>query len=689
MQEGLGLVMRGTLRGLMLCGSSLAAIMHSGVALGQDAVLLDEITVTATKQEERAVDALAGVSVLPGSELQLRQPQRIGTALGLAPGVATQENPNDPATAVSIRGLQDFGRVAVTVDGARQNFQRSGHNANGAFFLDPAFVRVIDVTRGPVANIYGSGAIGGVVSFETVRPDDILRDGENVALELGGSGVFGRQGGGSGSAIGAMRPTEAFGALVGLSFRQLGSYRDGGGATIRDSGQEVRSAIGKVEFTPADGHELSLSGQYQRFDFANGQGTTREPRRDNEVTTSNLVAKYSFSQPGNPWLDLRASAYVTSTETQQRLVAGVPARIGERRHFKIRTTGFDLHNTTRFDVGPAQVALTYGADLFEDRVNTFDPSGSGSSSTPSGRRSVGGGFVQGHATFGMFDVIGAVRYDRYSLSGGATRSSGERFSPKISLGFRPVDGIQFYSTYAEGYRAPSITETLVSGLHPAPAAFTFLPNPNLRPEVGKTMEAGVNLSFDDLFVAGDRLRGKFSVYRNDVADYIESVYRDPGAPCGSPVPFACADATFTYRNVSQARLTGIEGELSYDARRWFASLSGSYVRGDNRSLGQPLQSVYPGKIALGAGLRFFDEKLTLGSRLTFTAAQTRLPASAASLASEAYTLVDVYASYEFNEDARAFVTLENVGDVRYRRFRDGDNSPGFVAKVGFSTRFGK
>ncbi len=672
-----------------MCGSSLAAILHTGVALGQEAILLDEITVTATKQEERVVDALAGVSVVPRGELRTQQPQRIGTVLSTVPGVATQENPNDPATSVSIRGLQDFGRVAVTVDGARQNFQRSGHNANGSFFLDPAFVRMIDVTRGPVANIYGSGAIGGVVSFETVRPDDILRAGERVALELSGTGVLGSQGGSYGSAIGAMRPTEAFGALVGLSYRKLDAYNDGGGALVRDSGQDLRSVIGKVEIAPGDGHMLTLGGQLQRFDFANGSGTAREPRRDNEVTTSNLVAQYRFSQPGNPWLDLSASAYVTTTDTQQVLAEGIPARLGERRFFKIRTTGFDIHNTSRFDLGPAQFALTYGADLFEDRVETFDPSGSGSATTPSGRRTVGGGFVQSNATIGMFDVIGGLRFDRYALSGGAHSASGQRLSPKITLGFRPNDGVQFYSTYAQGYRAPSITETLVSGLHPAPAAFTFLPNPNLRPEVGKTLEAGINLSADGVFIADDRLRGKLSVFRNDVSDYIESVYNDPGVPCGVPVPGACANTTFTYLNISRARLTGLEGEASYDARSWFASLSGSYVRGDNRVTGQPLQSVYPGRIALGLGLRFFDEKLTLGGRVTHVAAQTRLPADAADLASPAHTLVDLYASYAFNDDARAFVTLENVGDVRYRRFRDGDNSPGFVAKIGFSTRFGR
>jgi len=82
------------------------------------------------------------------------------------------------ATAINIRGLQDFGRVAVVVDGARQNYQRTGHNANGSFFLDPELVGGVDIVRGPTANIYGSGAIGGVVSFRTKDIDDVVRPGD-------------------------------------------------------------------------------------------------------------------------------------------------------------------------------------------------------------------------------------------------------------------------------------------------------------------------------------------------------------------------------------------------------------------------------------------------------------------------------------------------------------------------------
>lgn len=640
---------------------------------------LDEITVTATKREERAIDALAGVSITTRQELRQQQPQRIGTVLSQTPSVNTRENPSDPATAVNVRGLQDFGRVAVTVDGARQDFQRSGHNANGSFYLDPSFIRTIDITRGPVANVYGSGAIGGVVSFETIGPRDILKPGERWGFELGGTALAGRQTGFYGSAVGAVRPTDWFSAMAGFSFRNLGNYRDGAGLLVPDSRQELRSGIGKIEITPAEGHRLTLGGQYQAYDFTNtGLGTSTSPRRSTEVTTSTFTARYSFSRPDLPWLNLNAGLYTTGTDTEQTRLTGTAAQIGKKRNFQISTSGFDINNTSRFDFGAATLALTYGVDGFEDRVKTTDgePNGSSDKFTPSGQRRVYGGFVQGALKWSIFDFIGAARYDAYELSGGSVSSSGQRVSPKITLGVTPVRGLQVYGTYAEGYRAPAITETLIQGIHPPPATFAFRPNPALRPEVGKTIELGVNLKYDDVFVGGDRLRGKFSIFRNDVSNFIEGVFSP------TPVPFG----EFQYRNVASARLTGIEGELAYDARRWFVSASGSSVRGDNRTNGQALQSVYPDKIGLSAGLRFFDEKLLVGGRVTMVAAQTRVPTGGPT--SKAYALVDVYASYQITADARAFLSLDNIGDVRYRRYLDGDRSPGFVAKVGFSTRFG-
>lgn len=680
-------------RPALLASVSVLAWM-SGVAAQEgstSSTQLDDITVTATRVESRAVDTLAPVSVRSREEIQRQSPQRIGTVISGMPGVTTQENPNDPATSINIRGLQDFGRVAVTIDGARQNFQRSGHNANGAFFLDPAFIRSIDITRGPVANIYGSGAIGGVASFETVEPKDILSPGQRLAAQFGFTGVAGgRQNGVFGHGIGAVRASDWASGLIGLSFRNLNAYKDGGGNIIRDSGQELVSGIGKIVLTPGDGHTIKLSGQLQQYEFANGLGTATAPRRSNEVKTTNFVARYSFSRPDNDWLNLNVSAYHTTTDTDQVRISGTPAQIGQSRFFKIETIGVDINNTSRVQFGDVRMALTYGLDAFQDRVRTRDIASNGDETTPSGQRSVYGGFLQNHISWGRFDLIGGLRYDSYELSGNGSKSNGLRLSPKITLGFTPFEGFQPYVTFAEGYRAPSITETLVAGAHPVPSSFLFIPNPALKPEIGKTIEAGLNLKYDNVLQADDRFRGKVSVFQNNVTNFIEGVFRDPGNDCGNPfVPAGCADASFKYENITKARLYGIEGEFAYDTKRWFASVAGSITRGDNRTTGQPLESVYPDRISVAGGMRFLNEKLVLGGRVTFVAEQRRLPAaSIPANASKAYALVDANLSYEIAKDTRFFVIGENLGDVRYRRYRDGDRSPGLVTKVGLTTRFG-
>ena len=111
-----------------------------------------------------ATETLAGVSTVRQDQINQLMPTKPADLIYGMPGVYVQQRPDDPGTAINIRGLQDFGRVNVVVDGARQNFQRSGHNANGIFYLEPELISSVDIIRGPVANVFGSGAIGGVAS---------------------------------------------------------------------------------------------------------------------------------------------------------------------------------------------------------------------------------------------------------------------------------------------------------------------------------------------------------------------------------------------------------------------------------------------------------------------------------------------------------------------------------------------
>ena len=184
-------------RNTLAAGTALILLLAPGAALAQQAgvpipaqdatetentetgkvTVLDTITITATMQLQAVIDALSGSSVVGREDIDRMQPTTAADLFTGVPGVAAATNGDDPATSINIRGLQQYGRVAVTLDGARQDYWRVGHGS-GSFFIEPELLKQVTVIRGPVSNAYGSGGIGGVVAFETMDAGDFLRDGE-------------------------------------------------------------------------------------------------------------------------------------------------------------------------------------------------------------------------------------------------------------------------------------------------------------------------------------------------------------------------------------------------------------------------------------------------------------------------------------------------------------------------------
>ena len=646
----------------LLAGSALVALSNAAVA--QEETKLDLITVIISKVKQSLQDAVGGVSVATRKDLEQHGSSSVSDILAPMPGVSAPQNADDPAQAVNVRGLQDFGRVAVTIDGARQNFQRSGHNANGMFYFEPEMMKQVTVTRGPVANVYGSGAIGGVVSFETIDALSFLREDENFAgqekvrYSLNGDGIMS-------STILAGRLGEYGGVLGNFVYRDIGDYEDGGGNEIYNSGREILAGLVKGTFTPSDGHLLNVSYLINADEFESGLATGT--RYDNDVQAETLAAKYEWDGGGNPLFNLTASAYWTETYQEQLRLTGALPLLGSTRTFDIETIGTDVFNTSKFSTGSIGHTLTLGADVFKDEVEVTDPVSTADLFTPIGTRTVGGAFIQDKlALTSWLDVEGALRFDAYKLEGGTASSSGERVSPKATVALKPfvgasLEGLTFYGLYAEGYRAPAITETLISGIHPPPQTFDFLPNPDLVPEVAHNFEAGINGAFAGVLTADDTLSFRAGAYHNEVSDYIGGVF-DPIAN------------EFQYQNIAEVRLWGLEFEAAYDAGWIFAGLAASHGRGDDETADVPLATIPADKVVSTLGFRFLDEKATVGARWFAVADQHRVPAG--SPTSDAYDLVNLFASYAPNDYLSLGVNVDNIFDEEYRTLLDAQNSPG-------------
>jgi hemoglobin/transferrin/lactoferrin receptor protein len=696
--------------------SASAGALALSAALGgaQAQTALDPVTVVATKTEEKAIESLAAVSVRRQDDFNQTMPTRISDAFFGIPGVAFNERADDPATAISIRGLQDFGRVAVVIDGARQNFQKSGHNANGAFYMEPELLSGLDVVRGPVANVYGSGAIGGVASFTTKDVNDILRPGEKWGIL--GHGLAGTNlGKGLVSMFGASRPNDNVEIFAGATYRSHANFRAGANGNpqpgvsanagpdkeIQNSAYDVTTGIAKVTLRPADGHEIKVGGITYHADYVTGQ-----PGSSNFATSvQNHIAnaRWKYYRPDDNLFNWDVNVYWTRTDQDQVKISGSSSSstgaIGDPRSFKIDTIGTDIHNTSRFAIGDFRNAVTLGVDAFHDKVAVSDLGGVNDLFTPSGSRTVSGAFAQWKGNYSTWiEVIGALRYDAYEMSGNGFSSSGDRLSPKITVGVTPIQGITPYVTYAEGYRAPAITEVLNVGVHPpffggSPNGFTFLPNTSLRPEVGHTQEAGVNFKFDNVFTPGATFRAKVNAFRNDVDDYIDlATFGPPIMFCPAPFP-GCPPVplvplipySFTqYQNVAKARLEGVELESMYDVGQWFVGLSGQHIRGRNVDTGAPLGNVAPDQLALTAGVRLLDRKLTASVRYAAVSAKTDVPAGGQPRGS--YNLLNAYLGYQPNEDVLAGLSVENLLNEYYVRYPDLLPQPGIAVKASLKIR---
>ena len=667
---------------------------------------LDTITAVATKTDERVIDALAPVSSVSMEQIQGLQPNRLSDIFYNVPGVSFQERGDDPATVINIRGLQDFGRVAVVVDGARQNYQRSGHNANGSFFLDPELVGGVDVVRGPTANIYGSGAIGGLVSFRTKDINDVVRPGERWGVDLSGSGGS-NSARGLGSIFGGVRADPNVDVFGGAVYRTSGNYKDGNGTEIGNTGNELAAGLMKLTVRPADGHEVKIGGVFQDYQYSIGQqnrGATTTLAPLAAIAGSSVYASdaknymgtiaYKYSKPDDNLFDWNATVYGNRTENDQvktyntRITTGggvcslanpgnnISGCVGDRRGYTLDTLGIDVNNTTRFNVGDWRNAVTYGVDAFRDDVVTTDSRGNSNITTPSGVRSVSGGFIQLKQNYSTwFEAISAIRYDRYDLDSRTVNTGGDRFSPKITLGVTPVAGFTPYVSYAEGYRAPSITETLISGGHATGGGpplfvcpdgtaglFCFLPNAGLRPEVGKNKEAGLNLKYNDIFTSGDSFRGKFNVFRNDVEGYIDLVASAP-----TPVPpFGSFSQFFQYQNLTHARIEGFEAETMYDAGLWYVGVAGHLIRGKNVATNAGLATITPRKITTTGGVRLLDRRLILAAQWSSFGANNDVPLGY--VPSTGYELINLYATWHATKDIMFTASIDNLLNQYYRPY---------------------
>lgn len=150
--------------------------------LDQGSFTLDQFTISAARWRQEKRDIPSKISTISPEQVELQNPQTAADLLKTGGEVYVQKSQLGGGSPM-IRGFAT-NRVMLSVDGVRMNnaIFRSG-NVQNVISLDAFAVEHTEVVFGPGSVIYGSDAIGGVMSFYTLQPD--------LAIDTGGMLVSG------------------------------------------------------------------------------------------------------------------------------------------------------------------------------------------------------------------------------------------------------------------------------------------------------------------------------------------------------------------------------------------------------------------------------------------------------------------------------------------------------------------
>ena len=700
--------------GLLMAG---VAFADAGSVADEDADTADEtITVVATRTE-RPLDAVAAtVSVKTAEQIEEELVRDIADLVRFEPGVGVAGTGSRFGLAgFRIRGIGG-NRVLTLIDGVRvpDEFSFGPFLSARRDLVDIDSLRRAEIARGPVSALWGSDALGGVVSFTTKQPRDRLGPNDAFAAAFKGG-----HSSADGSTVGTVDLAAARGPLSAMLLytRRSGHETDTAGAVAgtgaareKPDPQEATldNIVAKAVFSPSQRHRLSLGVDLYAndttseilSDYGSVVFGTTVNRRDaddaRERQRTSLAYRYAGPLGLADRIDL--TLYRQSSETTQRTFEErtTPSRAMQTRRrdsfYEQRIDGVAVQFGKRFAAGGIGHALTYGAEHFVTRNaglrdgGTFDAAGRPvrefsplpTRDFPLTEVAQTALFVQDEIELfdGTLSLSPGLRFDRFEadaepdaiyLSGNPGSATPEDYgdsevTAKIGAVYRFNPSFSAYAGYSEGFRAPPYDDVNV-GFSNFLGGYKTIANPDLESERSRGVEIGARY-------ASEVIELRWSLFRNDYEDFIESFALAPRFLRSGIDP---ADGLRTFQSINRASVR-IQGSELGGAAVFGGGISGrlalAYADGEDRAAGAPLSSVDPLTAVLGVG---YDAE-HWGGELVCTLVQGKEAADIDPAdgrpATAGYGIVDLLAHIELGSRARVHAGLFNLTDKTYVRWAD-------------------
>ncbi|MCP1107921.1 TonB-dependent hemoglobin/transferrin/lactoferrin family receptor [Serratia nevei] len=631
----------------------------SNAAPAKKAKAADEtMTVVATGNQRSSFEAPMMVTVIEGNSPESQTAGTAADMLRRVPGITVNGTGRSNGQDLMMRGYDRRG-VLTLVDGIRQG-TNTGH-INGTF-LDPALVKRIEIVRGPSALLYGSGALGGVVSYETVDAADLLLPGHDTGFRVYGTAGTGDHSLGMGAS--AYGKTDNLDGLLSFGTRDVGDLRQGNGFDAPND-ETISNVLAKGTWKLDDNQSLSGNLRY----YNNNAQEPKNPQTpasssgnlmtDRSTIQRDAALSYKLKPVGQDWLDAEAKVYYSDVKINAH------ANGSEDEARKQTTKGAKLENRTRLFADTfASHLLTYGTEAYKQEQTP----GGATESFPQAKINFASGWLQDEITLRDLPVtlLAGTRYDNYKgSSDGYADVDADKWSSRGAVSITPTDWLMLFGSYSQAFRAPTMGEMYNDSKHfsipmgPTTITNYWVPNPNLKPETNETQEYGFGLRFDDLMLADDSLQFKASYFDTKAKDYITTgVTMELGR--GPRGPYCISCTTFS-TNIDRAKIWGWDATLSYKTP-WFGwDLAYNRTRGKNEATGDWLSSINPDTVTSSLDVPLGETGLSAGWVATFAERATRVETGTAEQAG--YGVNDFYLSYKGRDRLQGMTTTVVLGNA--------------------------
>ncbi len=433
-----------------------AAGAEVDVALTPQELMLNPVVVTASRREERSLNAPASVSTVSAQDIARVAAPTTGEHLKALPGIDVAQTGLGQMNVVA-RGFNNVfsGTLLTLVDNRYARVPSLRLNSYSMLPTSDLDIDRIEVSLGPGAALYGPNTTSGVMHIITASPID--RPGSTVSLTGGERSVFQSQ----------FRTSHALSDQFG--FKVSGEYFRGNdfehvdameavdanpaNPVDRDNLQERYSGDARIDYRFSDDASLVFAGGMSTASQVEmtGVGAAQAVRWGYQYAQARLSKGRLFAQAFLNRTNSGDGTYLLRACTQRpRRPAERAVDIGNGRTCDgvvDKSRSIALQFQYGFDLGD-WLDMTYGVDW-----NAIQPQTGG---TITGRNEdddniteIGAYVHTGTALGDRFDLVAAVRVDDHS------RLTDPNISPRAALVFKPSPDHNLRATFNRAFATPT------------------------------------------------------------------------------------------------------------------------------------------------------------------------------------------------------------------------------------------